>query len=178
MAIKKILTYPDPVLRKKTATVTDFDDGLKELATDMAETMYHTPGAGLAANQIGATLRIMVVDITDKEEDTNEKEYLVLVNPEIIDSQGSQTCEEGCLSVIDLTANVKRFQKITVRAQDIDGNSKEFEAEDFFARVIQHEVDHLNGTLFIDRLSSLKRTLYKKRLKKYLMEQQDDHGRE
>lgn len=183
MAIKKILTYPDPVLRKKAEAVTSFDDDLKRLAADLAETMYNAPGAGLAANQIGVSRRVVVIDITSREEDeegnkienTAPKEYLVLVNPEILDCQGSQSGEEGCLSVIDLTAKVKRFQKVTVRAQDIEGKSQEFEAEDFFARVIQHELDHLNGTLFIDHLSSLKRTLYKKRLKKYLLEQQEDH---
>ena len=170
MAIKKILTFPNPVLRQKVETVTSFDESLKELATDLAETMYDAPGAGLAANQIGVCLRVVVVDISKNKE---EKKHLVLVNPEIIDKEGCQIDEEGCLSVIDLTAKVERYRKLLVRAQDLDGKSWEFPAEDFFARVIQHELDHINGILFIDHLSSLKRMLYKKRLKKILREQQE-----
>lgn len=171
MAIKKIITYPDSVLRQKTARVTNFDDSLKELATDLAETMYAAPGSGLAANQIGACVRVVVINISADEE---EKKHLVLVNPEIIDKEGTQIDDEGCLSVIDLSAKVKRYQKLQVRAQDIEGETWEFAAEDFMARVIQHEVDHINGILFIDHLSSLKRALYKKKLKKILREQQEE----
>jgi len=170
MAIKKILTFPNPVLRQKVETVTSFDESLKELATDLAETMYDAPGAGLAANQIGVCLRVVVVDVSENKE---EKKHLVLVNPEIIDKEGCQIDEEGCLSVIDLTAKVERYRKLLVRAQDLDGKSWEFPAEDFFARVIQHELDHINGILFIDHLSSLKRMLYKKRLKKILREKEE-----
>jgi peptide deformylase len=170
MAIKKILTYPDPVLRQKVEPVTSFDDNLKQLASDLAETMYDAPGAGLAANQIGVRLRVVVVDVSASKE---EKKHLVLVNPEIIEKEGCQVDEEGCLSVIDLTANVERYRKVLVRAQDLEGKTWEFQAEDFFARVIQHELDHLNGVLFIDHLSSLKRALYKKRLKKILREQEE-----
>ena len=170
MAIKKIITYPDPVLRKKVEPVTCFDESLKELTQDLIETMYAAPGAGLAANQIGVCLRVVVVDASKSEE---EKEPLVLVNPEIIEKEGCQIDEEGCLSVIDLTAKVERFKKLLVRAQDLDGKIREFSAEDFFARVIQHELDHLNGVLFIDRLSPLKRALYKKRLKKILRAQEE-----
>jgi peptide deformylase len=170
MAIKKILTFPNPVLRQKVETVTNFDDSLKELADDLAETMYAAPGAGLAANQIGVCLRVVVVDVSASKED---KKHLVLVNPEIIEKEGCQVDEEGCLSVIDLTANVERYRKLLVRAQDLHGKSWEFPAEDFFARVIQHELDHLNGILFIDHLSSLKRSLYKKRLKKILRKQEE-----
>ena len=132
--------------------------------------MYAAPGAGLAANQIGVCLRVVVVDASKSEE---EKEPLVLVNPEIIEKEGCQIDEEGCLSVIDLTAKVERFKKLLVRAQGLDGKIREFTAEDFFARVIQHELDHLNGVLFIDRLSPLKRALYKKRLKKILRAQEE-----
>ena len=173
MAIKKILTYPDPVLRKKVETVTVFDESLRQLAADLAETMYDAPGAGLAANQIGVCQRVVVVDISKNRE---EKKHLVLVNPEIIEKGGCQIDEEGCLSVIDLTAGVERYSKLLVRAQDLEGKTWEFPAENFFARVIQHEIDHLNGILFIDRLSSLKRTLYKRRLKKLLREQQKESG--
>ena len=171
MAIKKIFTFPDPVLRQKVETVTSFDDSLKQLAADLTETMYAAPGAGLAANQIGVCLRIVVVDVSNDEE---EKKHLVLVNPEIIEKEGCQVEEEGCLSVIDLTANVERYSKLVIRAQDLDGKTWEFPAEDFFARVIQHELDHLNGILFIDHLSVLKRSLYKRRLKKLLREQEKE----
>lgn len=171
MAIKEILTYPNSVLRQKTARVTNFDDSLKELATNLAETMYAAPGSGLAANQIGACISVVVIDISADEE---EKKHLVLVNPEIIDKEGTQIDDEGCLSVIDLSAKVKRYQKLQVRAQDIEGETWEFAADDFMARVIQHEVDHINGILFIDHLSSLKRALYKKKLKKILREQQEE----
>jgi peptide deformylase len=171
MAIKKIFTYPNPVLRQKVETVNSFDDSLKELARDLAETMYDAPGAGLAANQIGVCLRVVVIDVSASEE---EKKPLVLVNPEIIEKEGCQVDEEGCLSVIDLTAKVERYSKLLVRAQDLNGRTWEFPAEDFFARVIQHELDHLNGILFIDHLSPLKRTLYKKRLKKILREKEEE----
>lgn len=171
MAIKKILTYPDPVLRQEVETVTNFDASLKQLADDLVETMYDAPGAGLAANQIGVCLRVVVIDVSPSKE---EKKPLVLVNPEIIAQEGCQVGEEGCLSVIDLTANVERYKKIQVRAQDLDGKAWEFPAEEFFARVIQHELDHLNGILFIDHLSSLKRMLYKKRLKKLLHGQEEE----
>jgi len=170
MAIKKIITYPNPVLRKKVEPVTTFDESLQELARDLIETMYAAPGAGLAANQIGVSLSIVVIN-NSKDED--EKKPLVLVNPEIIEKGERQVDEEGCLSVIDLTAKVERYRKLLVRAQDLHGKTWEFPAEDFFARVIQHELDHLNGILFIDRLSPLKRTLYKKRLKKILQAQEE-----
>jgi len=170
MAVQEIIKYPNRILRQKTETVTSFDDDLKKLVAEMVETMYAAPGVGLAANQIGISFQVAVIDISrDKE---REKENLVLVNPEIIAMEGYQVGEEGCLSVIDLSAKVKRYRKISVRALDIEGKVYEFEAEDHFARVIQHEVDHLNGLLFIDHISSLKRNLYKKRLKKELKQQQ------
>ena len=171
MAIRKILTYPNQILRQKAEAVTSFDDSLRQLANDLAETMYAAPGAGLAANQIGVSLRVVVVDVSKNKE---EKKHLVLVNPEIIEKEGCQIDEEGCLSVIDLTANVERYSKLVVRAQDPDGKTWEFPAEDFFARVIQHEIDHLNGILFIDHLSSLKRSLYKRRLKKLLRDKEKE----
>ena len=167
MAIKEILTFPNPVLRQKTEPVTQFDDSLRQLAADLAETMYAAPGAGLAANQIGVCRRVVVIDVSSSKED---KKHLVLVNPEIIEKEGCQVDEEGCLSVLDLTAKVERYSKLLVRAQDLEGKTWEFPAENFFARVIQHELDHLNGILFIDHLSPLKRSLYKRSLKKKLQE--------
>lgn len=165
MAIRTILTFPDPVLRKTAKKVTIFDDELKKLSQDLGETMYDAPGIGLAANQIGVLLQIVVVDISTSED---EKKFITLVNPEISDGEGCVSDEEGCLSVVEYTSNVERFKKIKVNAQDLDGKPIEFHAEDRFARVIQHEVDHLHGKLFIDRISSLKRSLYKKKLKKIL----------
>jgi len=170
MTIRKIITYPDPVLRQKAEPITDFDDSLKQLAADLAETMYDAPGAGLAANQIGVCQQVVVIDVSKNKE---EKKHLILVNPEIIEKEGCQLDEEGCLSVIDLTANVERYSKVLVRAQDLDGKTWEFTAEDFFARAIQHELDHLNGILFIDHLSALKRSLYKRRLKKKLLREKE-----
>ena len=165
MALLEIITYPHPVLREEAKEITLFDDELKKLVQDMGETMYDAPGVGLAANQVGVARQVVVVD---RSETPDEKKIMVLVNPVISEGQGSQVDEEGCLSVLECAANVKRFQKIHVTAQDIDGKPLEFDAEDRFARIIQHEVDHLRGTLFIDRLSSLKRALYKKKLRKII----------
>lgn len=168
--IKKIITYPNPILAKKAATVTDFDEDLRQLIVDMVDTMFDAPGAGLAANQIGVSKQVVVINVSEKEKDA-DRQSLALINPEIIHGEGSQVDVEGCLSVIEYSTKVERFQKIVVRAFDITGKECEFEAEDFFARVIQHECDHLEGKLFIDRISSLKRTLYKKKLKKILAEE-------
>lgn len=171
MAILEILKYPNPVLRKQAEPVKEFNEELNRLVANMAETMYDAPGVGLAAPQIGVSRQVAVIDISAKDQDN---ELIVLINPEITSGEGSQVDEEGCLSVVDLTAKVKRFERITVKARDIKGNSREFEAEGWFARVIQHETDHLNGILFIDRLSSLKRALYKKKRKKQLQQEAED----
>lgn len=169
MAVRTIITYPHPVLRQKAEKITVFDQKLQDLVADMAETMYKAPGVGLAANQIGIARQLVVVDRSTAE---NERCYITLVNPVISDGEGSVIDEEGCLSVIECYAKVKRFRKIHVTAQDVHGNPLEFDAEDRYARIIQHEVDHLLGTLFIDRLSPLKRALYKKKLKKILQEEE------
>lgn len=169
MAIKTIITYPHPVLREKAKKITVFDQELKSLVEDMADTMYQAPGVGLAANQIGVARQVVVVDRSTVD---NQRTYITLINPEITCGEGSVIDEEGCLSVIECYAKVKRFRKIRVTAQDLEGNLLEFDAEERYARIIQHEVDHLLGTLFIDRLSSLKRALYKKKLKKILQEEE------
>lgn len=168
MAIRTILTYPHPVLRQKAEPVSVFDDELKALIDDMAETMFAAPGVGLAANQIGVPRQIVVIDRSSSE---NERHVLALINPVISHGEGRVVGEEGCLSVRECYDKVKRFYSIQVNAMDADGNPLEFTAEDRFARIIQHEVDHLLGTLFIDHLSSLKRTLYKKKLKRLLKEE-------
>ncbi|MCK5069111.1 MAG: peptide deformylase, partial [Desulfocapsa sp.] len=136
--------------------------------TDMIDTMYDAPGVGLAAPQVGASIQLIVVNASQEEDG---KESMVMINPEIIEKEGKQVDEEGCLSVLDLTADVKRSQKITVRYQDTTGTELELTVEDRFAIVLQHEIDHLNGILFIDHLSTLKRALYKKKVKKMLAAQ-------
>jgi len=166
MSIQKIYQYPEPVLRKETEIITGFDEKLAHLVEDMVETMYDAPGVGLAAPQIGQSLKLIVVDTSrDSEED---QQYMVLINPQIIKQEGSQVDEEGCLSVPELTAKVNRHKKITVTYQDLTGKEHELTTEDRFAVVLQHEIDHLNGILFIDHLSPLKRSLYKKKVKKWL----------
>ena len=171
MTIRKIFEYPAPVLRQETRAITTFDESLQKLVVDMAETMYDAPGIGLAAPQIGESLKLVVVDISrDKE---GAREYMAMVNPEIIATEGSQLDEEGCLSLPDLTSKVKRFRKITVSYQDLAGNGQELETENRFAVVLQHEIDHINGILFIDHLSALKRALYKKKVKKWLAGEQN-----
>jgi peptide deformylase len=166
MSIQKIYQYPESVLRKETEKVATFDNNLASLVEDMAETMYDAPGIGLAAPQIGKSIKLIVVDTSEDKE--GEREYMPLINPEIITHEGSQVDEEGCLSVPELTANVKRYLKVTVAYQDLQGQPQELSTEDRFAVVLQHEIDHLNGILFIDHLSPLKRNLYKKKVKKWL----------
>ena len=170
MAIRTILTHPHPVLRQKAQPVTVFDDKLKELVADMGETMFAAPGVGLAANQIGLPIQVVVVDYTTAD----GKAVLALINPELSGGEGDVVDDEGCLSVRDYHARVKRFHKIHVKAQDVEGRPLEFDAEDRFARIIQHEVDHLSGTLFLDHLSPLKRALYKKKLKKLLAQDAEE----
>jgi len=154
MAILDILTFPDPILRRKAAPVTDFNDELKKLAADMGETMYAASGIGLAANQVGVLQQIIVVDVSTDE---NNRQFTTFVNPVLSDGEGSEVDEEGCLSVIEYTSTVTRFKKVKLSAQNLDGKKIELIAEDRFARVLQHEVDHLHGKLFIDRISALKR---------------------
>ncbi|MFA7382316.1 MAG: peptide deformylase [Desulfurivibrionaceae bacterium] len=165
MALREIVTYPFPILKDTAKPVTDFGEELKNLVADMAETMYAAPGVGLAAPQINIPLQLCVIDISPKDA---PRELIVLANPKIIKGEGQEVDEEGCLSVREYSSKVVRYTRIWVEAQDITGQPLSFEAEDYYARVIQHELDHLNGTLFIDRISSLKRTLYKKKLKKML----------
>ncbi|MCP3892877.1 MAG: peptide deformylase [Desulfobulbaceae bacterium] len=169
MSIQKIYQYPEPVLRKETEIITAFDEKLAHLVEEMVETMYDAPGVGLAAPQIGQSLKLIVVDTSrDSEEDQQQQQHMVIINPQIIKHEGSQVDEEGCLSVPELTAKVNRHKKITVTYQDLTGKEHELTTEDRFAVVLQHEIDHLNGILFIDHLSPLKRSLYKKKVKKWL----------
>lgn len=169
MTIRKIITHPDPVLRKKAAAITAFDSSLRQLAQDMAETMYQAPGVGLAGNQIGIARQIIVVDVSNKEDERN---HIVLINPVLSQGQGCESGNEGCLSVLDYDAQVERFKKIRVQAKNLQGEEVDFIAQDRLARIIQHEVDHLHGILFIDRISKLKQNIYKRKLKKILNRKQ------
>jgi peptide deformylase len=161
--IYKIVLYGDPVLETRAAEVTRFDEDLRTLAAEMFETMYHAHGVGLAAPQIGISKRIAVIDVTFKE-DPNAK--IVIVNPEIVHKQGRQTASEGCLSLPDFREPVTRAERVTVRAQDLDGKTFEISGDGLLARAFQHEIDHLNGKLFISHLSALKRDLIKRKIKK------------
>lgn len=167
MSLLPILTFPNPVLRQKNKKVTEFDSTLTTLITDMVETMYDAPGIGLAAPQIGESIQLIVLDITEDDENA-EKESMVMVNPVITAKEGKQVDEEGCLSLLDLTSSVTRSKIVTVSYQDAKGTEQELTAEDRFAVVLQHEIDHLHGILFLDYLSVLKRTMYKKKIKKQL----------
>ena len=160
-----IYKYPDPVLRKKAESVDNIDGNLQELIDSMTETMYKAPGIGLAAPQVGESIRLVVYDITPPEDGNNIN---VIINPEIVSAEGSIVYEEACLSVIDFSAEVERNAKILVKALDREGNPLEIEAEGLHSVCLQHEIDHLNGILFIDHISTIKRSLYKKRLKKLL----------
>jgi len=157
MAVRKIVRYPDPILKTPTLKVDVIDRDIVKLVEDMFETMYHAEGVGLAANQIGEPLRIMVIDTSPKKESPPVK--LALINPELLEGQGSIKYREGCLSFPGLTVEVDRYQKVRFRAMDLKGEVKEYELEGFPAIVFQHELDHLDGITFIDRVSGLRRRL-------------------
>lgn len=165
MAVLEIKKYPDNILRIKAEPVRKIDSTILSLIDDMTETMYAAPGVGLAATQVGVSLRIMVVDVGLKEEGSG---LIVLINPEIISVHGEIEEEEGCLSVPDYKAQIKRAEIITVRGLDKEGREIEIESTSLLARVIQHEIDHLNGVLIIDRMSPIKRELFKKKFRKVL----------
>jgi peptide deformylase len=164
MAVLPIHEYPDSVLKAKAKPVTEFNHELQKLIDDMFETMYAAPGLGLAAPQIGRSLRLFVYDL--KEEEGRPRHSGVLINPEFISKSGTQTGEEGCLSVSEYRTQVTRADRVAVKGIDRNGKEVTVEGEGLMARLLQHEMDHLDGTLFVDRLSSLKRQMYLKRLKK------------
>ncbi|WP_029889566.1 peptide deformylase [Polycyclovorans algicola] len=161
MAIQPILHHPDPRLRIKAKPVVTFDAALQRLIDDMFDTMYDAPGIGLAANQIGVDLRIAVMDLGD-----GDAKPMVIINPEVTDTSDRQMMEEGCLSVPGALDKVERFNRLHLKALDRDGQPFELEAEGLMAQAIQHEIDHLDGKLYIDYLSSLKRERILKKLKK------------
>ena len=161
----KIHTYPDPVLKAAAEPVTEIDEEIQSLINIMTDIMYAAPGIGLAANQVGVLKRVIVFDRRPREK---ERDPVALINPEIVLSEGEIKWEEACLSVIDFTSEVVRKARVKVRGLDRDGNPLDMEGEDLLAVCMQHEIDHLDGILFIDRISTLKRALYKKKLKKML----------
>ena len=161
MAILKILEFPDPRLRKKAVPVTDIDDDMRNLIDDMLETMYAAPGIGLAATQVDVHKRLLVADISPEKDDPR-----ALINPEILEKDGTAISEEGCLSVPGYFEEVERAESIRVRYLDRDGAPVEKNAEGLLAICIQHEIDHLNGKLFVDYLSEAKRQRIRKKLEK------------
>ncbi|NLO78844.1 MAG: peptide deformylase [Xanthomonadaceae bacterium] len=161
MAILDILHFPDPRLRIKAKPVEKVDDELRQLIDDMFETMYAAPGIGLAATQVNVHKRVIVIDVSEEK-----NQPLVLVNPEILDKRGTEEMQEGCLSVPDYYDTVRRAEWVRVRALDRDGKPFELETDGLLAVCIQHEIDHLDGKLFVDYLSELKRNRVRKKLEK------------
>jgi peptide deformylase len=168
--IMKIYKFPEPVLREQAEPVENIDEELQKLIEAMGETMYSAPGIGLAANQVGEPIQLLVYDLTPRDKGRN---LCVLMNPEIIEAEGEIIYDEACLSVIDFSAEVKRHAMVKVRGFDRHGKPVDVEAEGLMAICLQHEIDHLNGKLFIDHISSLKRALYKRRLQKMLRDEKD-----
>ncbi len=163
MAIRNILVFPHPNLRKVAKAVTAFDDRVFNLVKDMFETMYEAPGIGLAATQIDVHLRILVVDVSEDKD-----RPLVFINPELLFTEGEEEHEEGCLSVPGFYETVKRPEKIKVRARNEHGESFEMSADGLLAVCVQHEIDHLNGKVFVDYVSALKRNRIRKKLEKQI----------
>jgi len=161
--IRRIFRYPDPVLKKVAAEVPSIDGGLVQAIDDMVETMYAAPGVGLAAPQIGLSERVIVLDI---DQENRGKRLLRIVNPVIAEAEGEIVWEEGCLSVRDYSAEVKRAERVLVRGWTPDEKEIAIEGRGLLAVALQHEIDHLDGKLFLDHLSRLKRDLYRRRLKK------------
>ncbi len=161
--VRPIVKYPEPVLQRPAAPVTEFDQELRTLVDDMFESMYAAQGIGLAAPQIGVPRRVTVLDLSFQK---NPEEKIVLINPEITLKQGKQYGEEGCLSLPDIHEKVSRAASVKVRAQTVTGQWREYDGEELLARAFQHEIDHLDGILFIFRVSALKRDLIQRRIRK------------
>ncbi len=162
MAVLEIKKYPEKILREQAAPVKEFNPELQRLIDDMIETMYAAPGVGLAANQVGVSMQVIVIDVNSREENIP---LIVLVNPRIIYTEGETAVEEGCLSVPDYMTVVKRAESVKVTGLDRHGKPLEIEGAGLLSRAIQHEVDHINGILLIDRIGRLKKELFKKRYK-------------
>ena len=160
---RSILTYGQPILRQVARPVQNLNGDLHQLIQDMVETMYAAPGVGLAANQVGSLHRVFVAN---PSEDHDPAKLLVIINPELVESQGDLVSEEGCLSIPEFRDEVWRARRVLVRGLDLHGEPIEVEAENTLARIFQHEIDHLNGVLFVDRLSPAKRDILLRKLKK------------
>jgi peptide deformylase len=171
MALLRIRKYPDPALKQNAKAVDNIDGEVNAFLDSMAQTMYAAPGVGLAATQVGDSRRLVVLDIDHQHPG---KHLLKLINPRIVEAEGSILWEEGCLSVIDFTAEVKRASKVLVKAWTPEQNELEIEAGELQAVALQHELDHLDGKLFIDRLSRIKRELYRRKLAKMIKEGKAD----
>lgn len=164
MAVRKVLTYPDPLLKQVSASVELFDDQLCQLVQDLKDTMFDSPGCtGIAAPQIGAGVRVVIVDASRNRKPVENHGCMVLVNPEVLEREGEVVGREGCLSVPEFTGNVKRARTIKLQAQDEKGQLVLLEAVEFEARLILHEIDHLDGILFLDRVSSLKTDIFRRK---------------
>lgn len=161
--IRTILTYPNAGLKKKSAPVTIITDAVRDLVRDMAETMYDAPGIGLAAPQIGVHQRVIVIDVSGRDE---PKDLIVAINPVIVHAEGEAYEEEGCLSVPDYAANVRRHARTVVKALGLDGKEQTWHADELLAIAFQHEIDHLDGILFVDHLSPLKRDLFQRKIRR------------
>jgi len=170
MANLNIFTFPNPILRQKAEKVEIFDQAISKIAKSMLETMYNSSGIGLAAIQAGILKRIIVVDLNSGIEDFSKREPNIFINPKIVKESGNTVSEEGCLSVIDFRGEVQRSEKITLEYQDVNGKIKQLETEGMMSICLQHEIDHLNGILFIDHLPFLKQKIVKKRLSKLAKE--------
>ena len=169
MAILDILHFPDPRLRTKAGPVEQVTDEIRELAENMLETMYAAPGVGLAATQVNVHKRLLVIDVSEEK-----NQPLVFINPEIISEQGREEMEEGCLSVPGFFETVSRAERVSVKALDQNGETFELEADELLAVCIQHEIDHLDGKLFVDYLSTLKRDRIRKKLEKQKRQDAED----
>jgi peptide deformylase len=166
MAVLEIRKYPNEVLKKKALPVENIDKDLQRLVDNMIETMYAAPGIGLAAPQVGVSKRLVVIDVSTKEE---KHPLIVLINPEITEADSFIDSEEGCLSVPGYTSTIKRAGRVVVKGLDRNGKSVQIEGTGLFARALQHEIDHLDGVLFVDRMSSIKREFFKKKYIKAVM---------
>ncbi|MEE9613360.1 MAG: peptide deformylase [Thermodesulfobacteriota bacterium] len=189
MTLREILIYPDPRLREKASPIEEVDEEIKTLMDDMVETMREARGVGLAATQVGVAKRVIVLELPEEvgegkegedeedeeggEEDWGNRKVFKFVNPEIVEAEGETKYEEGCLSVPEVRADVRRASQVLLRALDEEGSPVEVRAGGLFAIALQHEIDHLDGVLFIDRLGKLKRELIKKRIKKVRTEEEE-----
>jgi peptide deformylase len=172
MALLEIKKYPDKILKHKTSELTDIDAQTQNIVDDMIETMYRASGIGLAANQVGISQRLCVIDLSLRE--SNKIPLIVLINPVVVQKEGVVDSEEGCLSIPGYMTSIKRAEKVLVKGLNREGKPIEVEGDGLLARALQHEIDHLDGLLFIDRMSPIRREFFKRRYKKSLKGTEDN----